>query len=383
MVDQILLNYIKSCLAEGYKVDQIYNELIENGYRDDEITFSLRYLKINDPSIDQHNSLKEDSTFKRREEEIQRRNLANLIRTGYSPEQIEKDLTTSGMEPHKALETVSTLISPFKDKLEFIGYHIQSLKKEGFSNKQIEFSFRRQNIPEQIIRNISDSDKIKEIVDNIDREKEMSTYHLGILQRIFATLYNPILNYWIGKIDDKFFYPLLELLRIQITIFIAGVVINVAAIFVNTKFDLANVKWEQTISELIIVFSLYIFAFAYQLAAVVVLSGFLKTIAFLSQEKLSLQECLKIISYSYIPSFIFYIVVLSISWTTLPKLYIFIGIFVITALLRINPTRVGINYFLHTKNLKLYMLTITTNLGLIAFELLLGYWTLIENNYVL
>lgn len=382
MVDQILINYIKSCLNDGYKVDQIYNELFENGYRDDEITSSFKFLKINDPSIEKHKILYDESNLKRREEEIQKRNLANLIRTGYSPEQIEKDLVSSGMEPKKALETVSTLISPFKDKLEFIGYHIQSLKKEGFSDKQIENSFRRQNIPEQIIRNISDSERIKEIVDNIDREKEMSTYHLGILQRIFATLYNPILNYWIGKIEDKFFYPVLELLRIQVTIFITGVVISITNIFLNSKLDLANVKWDDTLNLLLSEFTLFIFAFCYQLAAVFVLCGFLKLITLLTNEKLSLQESLKITSYSYIPSFIFYILALSISWTSLPKLYIFIAVYVITALLRINPTKVGINYFLHTKKIKLYFLTLVFNLGLIAFEIFLGYWALIINNYI-
>lgn len=381
MVDPVLVNYVKNCLTEGYKVDQIYAELLDNGYNDDEITYSLKYLKIKDPAIEQHQSLKEESTFKRREGEIQKRNLVNLIKTGYSPEHIQKDLIASGMTASQALDTVSTLISPYKDQLEFIGYYIQSLEKEGFSNKQIQASFRRQNIPEPIVRNVSDPDKIKEIVDNMKREKEMATYHLGILQRIFVVLYNPILNYWIGKKEDKFYRPLIEIFRIQMSLFTAGVIFNTTNVYAKSGFDLANVKWEKFLNELISEFSVYFYAFGYQIASVILVCGLLKVLTFVFKEHITLQECLKILAYSYIPSFIFYVAVLIISNTKLPLLPLYMLFFAIGAILRFNPFKIGINYYLHSDNSKLYLITVLVNLGLIAFELMLGYWNLIISNY--
>lgn len=377
MVDQVLLNYVKNCLKEGYHVDRIIKELIENGYRKDEIVYTLKYLQLNDPSIDDDTILQPYSNFKKEEEEQQKRNLVNLIENGYTPVQIEKDLITSGMTPEKALETVITLIPPYKeDKISFITFYIKNLKNLGFTLEHIKAALKKQKVSDYIIRNIGNEKILQEIIENYEVESQFENYELGVMQRLYTGFLKPKILFMISKYE-KNYRPLIEVLRIQVTILIFTLLLRIGGIYYHSRLDLNSIDWSVEFNILIDYFINYLMIISFQFSVILASALLISLLTTIIRERLSFFDSLKVSAYSYIPQFVFYIIFVSTINIDFQNIPFFIVGYTIFTIWRMYVMLIGLDYFLHSQLYKLAAVTLIVGASVILGEVLLGYWDLI------
>jgi hypothetical protein len=379
MPDPILVSYIQNCLKENYTINQIYSELIDNGYIDQEVADTLKYLNIKDPNAGKSTISKDDSARLKYEEETRNRNLVNLIHTGYSPHQIELDLISSGMDKEKALKTVTTLIPPYKDKIDFIGYFIQSLLNSGYTHEQIRLALKKQQIPEPIIRNINNIDNIKEILTNIEKERTMVNYKLGIVQRIYVVLFDPTLTYVISKGEHKFFHPLFEIMRIQLSLLTGLTIVWLALVYKSVNLDLNRIDWPFIIGDYLYGLIDYFNIYGFQILIILSCTLVLKIITVLLRERLRLDEALRIIAYAHISSFLFFLGCLTINWVPADKIVIYIFFYLIFSIWRMIIMFVGIRYYLYSSNFKTAVMVIIITVLTVLAELYLGYWSSVTN----
>lgn len=377
MPDLVLVEYIKNCVKEKYSVDKIYEELIDNGYSTSEISNTLKYLKIEDPTPQKRFANEDENTQKRIEEETRKRNLVNLIQTGYTPAQIELDLITSGMDRQKALETVATLIPPYKDKIEFIGYYIQSLRNSGYTLEHIRMALRKSDVPDMIVRNAGDANVIAEIINDSKREKEMANYSLGEVQRLYLALFNPKLMFAISKAEYKFIKPIMEVFRLQVITTIVITFIKLWQVYQEHGININAINWAEIGLKYIQEMEVFLKIFGFQLGLVVACALILKIASILTLEKLKFVETLRIAAYSYIPAFLFFIVALVLNPLEIDKSNIFIFSFLIFSIWRMVTMLFGIHYYLRTTKIITLSLVFIAGGFSIACELLLGYWSLL------